>query len=52
MIPRQPKRPPFMVPNPAERFLEDEREAIAHTRPSPKHRRGANLLMRRGGSQL
>jgi len=34
MIPRQPKSTPFMVPNPAERILEDEREANAHLRPS------------------
>ena len=41
MIPRQPESKSFMVPNPAERILEDEREAIAIKRPSRTNPRGA-----------
>jgi len=40
MIPRQPESHTFMVPNPAERYLEDEREAIALLRPSRMNPKG------------
>ena len=51
MIPRQPKSNPFMVPTPAERYLEDEREAKSLLRPSRTQPKGRFTLMRHGGSQ-